>query len=58
MIRWIARAALFRFLPRRLLPILTAFEVFLVVRALLGRKQPSSEPTEPQTSPDRPAREP
>ena len=36
MIRWIARAVFLRFLPRRLLPILTALELFRIVQEALS----------------------
>jgi hypothetical protein len=38
MFRWITRAVFLRFLPRRLLPILTAIELFRIVRGLRKQK--------------------
>jgi len=38
MISWIARVALLRILPRRLLPVLTAFELFRLARAVRSRR--------------------
>jgi hypothetical protein len=62
MLRWIGRAVFLRFLPRRLLPILTAIELFRIVRGLRRKKQPVNEPTESRTAPPPPlpptAREP
>jgi hypothetical protein len=40
MLSWIGRAVILRFLPRRLLPILTAIEVVLMIRALRRPKPP------------------
>ena len=40
MLRWIGRVVILRFLPRRLLPILTAIEVVRLVRGLRRPKQP------------------
>ena len=54
MLRWIGRAVLLRFLPRRLLPILTAIEVFRLVQGLRKRKQPVNEPTNSRTAPPPP----
>jgi len=54
MFRWFARAVLLRFLPRRLLPILTAIELFRIVRGLRRRKQPVNEPTASRTAPPPP----
>ncbi len=51
MIRWIGRAVLLRFLPRRLLPILTAIEVFRIVRGLRRQRMAVNEPTESRTAP-------
>jgi hypothetical protein len=55
MLRWIGRAVLLRFLPRRLLPILTAIEVFRLVQGLRKRKQPVNEPKDSGTAPPPPA---
>jgi hypothetical protein len=46
MFRWIARAFLFRFLPRRLLPVLTVIDLVAIARAL--RKRQPSAPDPPQ----------
>jgi hypothetical protein len=54
MFRWFARAVLLRFLPRRLLPILTAIELFRIVRGLRRRKQAVNEPTASRTAPPPP----
>jgi hypothetical protein len=51
MLRWIGRAVLLRFLPRRLLPILTAIEVYRLVQGLRKPKQPVNEPTNSRTAP-------
>jgi hypothetical protein len=54
MVRWIARAVFLRFLPRRLLPILTAIELFRIVRGLRKPKQPVNEPLDSRTAPPPP----
>lgn len=54
MLSWITRAVLLRFLPRRLLPILTAVELFRLVRGMRNRKQPVNEPIESRTAPPPP----
>jgi hypothetical protein len=54
MVRWIARAVFLRFLPRRLLPILTAIELFRIVRGLRKQKQPVNEPIDSRTAPPPP----
>ena len=51
MFRWITRAVLLRFLPRRLLPILTAVELFRLVRGMRKSKQPVNEPIDSRTAP-------
>ncbi len=62
MLRWVGRAVLLRFLPRRLLPILTAIEVVRLVNGLRKKKLPVNEPTDSRTAPPppvpRPTREP
>lgn len=62
MLRWIGRAVILRFLPRRLLPVLTAIEFIRIVRGLRKQKQPVNEPTDSRTAPPPPlpgsAREP
>lgn len=47
MLSWIGRFVFLRFLPRRLLPILTAIEVFRIVRGLRRRHSPASKPPGP-----------
>ena len=42
MLRWIGRAVFLRFLPRRLLPILTVIEVVRIVRRLRRPEQPET----------------
>ena len=54
MLRWIARAVFLRFLPRRLLPILTAVELFRLVRGMRKGKQPVNEPIDSRTAPPPP----
>lgn len=54
MFRWITRAVFLRFLPRRLLPILTAIELFRIVRGLRKQKQPVNEPIDSRTAPPPP----
>jgi hypothetical protein len=54
MFRWITRAVVLRFLPRRLLPILTAIELFRIVRGLRKPKQPVNEPLDSRTAPPPP----
>lgn len=54
MLRWVARAVFLRFLPRRLLPILTAIELFRIVRGLRKKKQPVNEPIDSRTAPPPP----
>lgn len=53
MFGWVARAALLRFLPRRLVPLLAAYEVFRLVRSARSRRQPVNvnEPSRSRTSP-------
>lgn len=47
MIGGLAKLLLLRVLPRRLIPLLTAWEIFRVVRALQRPKQPEVEATSP-----------
>jgi hypothetical protein len=54
MLRWVGRAVLLRFLPRRLLPILTVIEVARLVNGMRKRKQPVNEPTDSRTAPPPP----
>jgi hypothetical protein len=51
MFRWIGRAVFLRFLPRRLLPLLTAYELFRIVRGMRKSKQPVNEPIDSRTAP-------
>jgi hypothetical protein len=54
MFRWLGRVVLLRFLPRRLLPVLTAIELFRIVRGLRRQKQPVNEPIDSRTAPPPP----
>jgi hypothetical protein len=54
MIRWLARALLFRVLPRRLLPILTVIEIARFVRGLRRPKTAVNEPVASRTGPPPP----
>ncbi len=54
MLSWIARGLFLRFLPRRLLPILTAIELFRIVRDLQKQKRPVNEPLDSRTAPPPP----
>jgi hypothetical protein len=51
MFRWFARFFLLRFLPRRLLPILTVVEIVRVVRGLRKPKYAVNEPMDSRTAP-------
>jgi hypothetical protein len=53
MLRWIARFVFLRFLPRRLLPILTVVEIIRMARSLNRRRRrvPFNEPLESRTAP-------
>jgi hypothetical protein len=51
MFRWIARFVLFRFLPRRLLPILTVVELIRLVRGFRRPRYAVNEPVESRTAP-------
>ncbi len=60
MFKWLARFALLRFLPRRLLPILTAVQVFRMFRDMRHRQRfavndsrtaPPPPPLAPRTRP-------
>jgi hypothetical protein len=51
MLRWLARFALLRFLPRRLLPILTVIELVRLARGLRRPRVAVNEPSESRTSP-------
>jgi hypothetical protein len=51
MFRWFARFFLLRFLPRRLLPILTAIELVRLVRGLRRSRVAVNEPTASRTAP-------
>ena len=50
MFRWFARFFLLRFLPRRLLPILTAIELVRLVRGLRRPHVAVNEPTDSRTA--------
>jgi hypothetical protein len=54
MFRWLGRVVLLRFLPRRLLPVLTAIELFRIVRGMRRQKQPVNEPIDSRTAPPPP----
>jgi len=55
MFRWAARAFLFRFLPRRLLPFLTVLELVAILRAVRKRQRYAvNEPTQSRTAPPPP----
>jgi hypothetical protein len=51
MFRWLARFMVFRFLPRRVLPILTVIELVRVVRGLRRPKYAVNEPIDSRTAP-------
>ena len=51
MFRWFARFVLFRFLPRRLLPILTVVELIRLVRGFRRPRYKVSEPLDSRTAP-------
>ena len=51
MFRWFARFFLLRFLPRRLLPILTVVEIVRLVRGLRRPKYAVNEPIDSRTAP-------
>jgi hypothetical protein len=51
MFRWFARFVLFRFLPRRLLPILTVVELFRLVRGFRRPRYKVNEPLDSRTAP-------
>lgn len=51
MLGWFARVALLRFLPRRLLPVLTAFELYRLFRSYRSRRPITvNEPTGSRTA--------
>jgi hypothetical protein len=55
MFKWLARVALLRFLPRRLLPVLTAIQVFRMFRGMRNRQQIAvNEPRDSRTAPPPP----
>jgi hypothetical protein len=54
MFSWVARGLFLRFLPRRLLPILTAIELYRIVRGLRKQSQPVNEPLDSRTAPPPP----
>lgn len=51
MVRWLTRFFLLRFLPQRLLPILTAVEIVRLVRGLRRQRFAVNEPTRSRTAP-------
>jgi hypothetical protein len=51
MFRWFTRFFLLRFLPRRLLPILTVVEIVRVIRGLRKPKYAVNEPVDSRTAP-------
>jgi hypothetical protein len=51
MFRWITRFVLFRFLPRRLLPILTVVELIRLVRGFRRPRYAVNEPVDSRTAP-------
>lgn len=52
MFKWFARVVLLRFLPRRLLPILTAVQIFRMLRGMRNRQGFAvNEPTDSRTAP-------
>jgi hypothetical protein len=51
MFRWFARFFLLRFLPRRLLPVLTVIEIVRLVRGLRRPRHAVNEPTDSRTAP-------
>jgi hypothetical protein len=51
MFRWIARFVLFRFLPRRLLPIITVVELIRLVRGFRRPRYAVNEPVDSRTAP-------
>jgi hypothetical protein len=51
MFRWFARFVLFRFLPRRLLPILTVVELVRLVRGFRRPRYKVNEPLDSRTAP-------
>ena len=51
MFRWLARFVLFRFLPRRLLPILTVVELIRLVRGFRRPRYKVNEPLDSRTAP-------
>ena len=54
MFKWLARFALLRFLPRRLLPILTAVQVFRMFRDMRNRQRFAvNDPRDSRTAPRR-----
>lgn len=51
MFRWFARFVLFRFLPRRLLPILTVVEIVRLIRGFRRPHYSVNEPLDSRTAP-------
>jgi hypothetical protein len=51
MFRWLTRFFLLRFLPRRLLPIITVIELVRLVRGMRRTKVAVNEPIDSRTAP-------
>lgn len=51
MLRWITRFVLFRFLPRRLLPILTVVELIRLVRGFRRPRYAVNQPVDSRPAP-------
>jgi hypothetical protein len=51
MFRWLTRFFLLRFLPRRLVPILTVIELVRLARGLRRSRYAVNEPTDSRTAP-------
>ena len=55
MLKWLARVFLLRFLPRRLLPVLTAVQLFRMFRSMRNKQRFAvNEPTDSRTAPPPP----
>lgn len=52
MFKWLARVVLLRFLPRRVLPLLTAVQIFRMLRGMRNRRGFAvNEPSDSRTAP-------
>jgi hypothetical protein len=51
MFRWLTRFVLLRFLPRRLLPILTVIELVRLARGMRRQRVAVNEPIDSRTAP-------